>query len=147
MNNNGYTIERLIHGKTASYNTLPLWNYDALRSVFGPQHPSKYHGPIKTCGELEKLLADEQFRSCQAFQVRLRRDSRCKGTPADEAFSLSSSCLGSWMHLYQFVGRLKQSRRSIRRMWVGSQWVDRERCCTPPCSLITEPSMQETSRL
>ena len=69
LNNNGYTIERLIHGKDAFYNTLPLWDYDALRRVFGPKHPSKYHGPIKTCEQLDDLLADEQFQSADVFQV------------------------------------------------------------------------------
>ena len=69
LNNNGYTVERLIHGKTASYNELPLWDYDALRRVFGPKHPSKYRGPIRTCQELDTLLADEEFQTCPAFQV------------------------------------------------------------------------------
>ena len=63
-------MERLIHGKTADYNTLPLWDYDALRSVFGPKHPSKYHGPIKTSKQLDELLADEKFHKSEEFQVR-----------------------------------------------------------------------------
>lgn len=125
MNNNGYTIERLIHGKTASYNTLPSWDYDALRSVFGPQHPSKYHGPIKTREQFENLLADEQFQSCKAFQVRVVT-RLVQGTPADAAFSLWSSCLVSSTLQCQFVGPRKQWRRSIRRMRVVSQWVGRE---------------------
>ncbi|TKA73398.1 hypothetical protein B0A55_04283 [Friedmanniomyces simplex] len=54
LNNNGYTVERLIHGKQASYNTLPVWDYKQLCTVFGPEHPSKYHGPIKDDSELHK---------------------------------------------------------------------------------------------
>ena len=69
LNNNGYTVERLIHGKDAAYNTLPLWDYNALRSVFGPAHPSKYHGPIKTCEQLDELLNDETFHRAESFQV------------------------------------------------------------------------------
>ncbi|KAI7210258.1 pyruvate decarboxylase [Hortaea werneckii] len=69
LNNNGYTVERLIHGKNASYNTLPLWDYKALASVFGPQHPTKYYGPVRTCEALDHLLADEAFNACESFQL------------------------------------------------------------------------------
>lgn len=47
LNNNGYTIERLIHGKDAAYNKVPDWDYGALARVFGPGYPSKYYGPIR----------------------------------------------------------------------------------------------------
>lgn len=69
LNNNGYTVERLIHGKDASYNTLPQWDYKALASVFGPKHATKYYGPIRTCQALYHLLADEAFNACESFQV------------------------------------------------------------------------------
>ncbi|KAF2159364.1 hypothetical protein M409DRAFT_71039 [Zasmidium cellare ATCC 36951] len=69
LNNNGYTVERLIHGKDASYNTLPLWDYDALRKVFGPAHPSRYYGPIKTREQFDSLLKDEQFQRSEIFQL------------------------------------------------------------------------------
>ncbi|KAI7283094.1 pyruvate decarboxylase [Hortaea werneckii] len=69
LNNNGYTVERLIHGKDASYNTLPQWDYKALASVFGPKHPAKYYGPIRTCEALDHLLADEAFNACENFQL------------------------------------------------------------------------------
>ncbi|KAK5735678.1 hypothetical protein LTR17_008029 [Elasticomyces elasticus] len=69
LNNNGYTVERLIHGKTASYNTLPVWDYKQLCTVFGPEFPSKYYGPIKTCDELEKLLDDPELHKGDCFQL------------------------------------------------------------------------------
>ncbi|KAK5709260.1 Pyruvate decarboxylase 1 [Elasticomyces elasticus] len=69
LNNNGYTVERLIHGKTASYNTLPVWDYKQLCTVFGPELPSKYYGPIKTCDELEKLLDDPELHKGDCFQL------------------------------------------------------------------------------
>lgn len=69
LNNNGYTVERLIHGKDASYNTLPQWDYKALASVFGPKHATKYYGPIRTCQALYHLLADEAFNACESFQL------------------------------------------------------------------------------
>ncbi|KAK5756570.1 Pyruvate decarboxylase 1 [Elasticomyces elasticus] len=69
LNNNGYTVERLIHGKTASYNTLPVWDYKQLCTVFGPEFPSKYYGPIKTCDELEKLLDNPELHKGDCFQL------------------------------------------------------------------------------
>lgn len=39
LNNNGYTVERLIHEKTVSYNTLLVWDYKQLSTVFGPEIP------------------------------------------------------------------------------------------------------------
>lgn len=69
LNNNGYTVERLIHGKEAFYNSVPEWDYEALSRVFGPKHMSRYFGPIRTCEELERLLQDETFHKAECFQV------------------------------------------------------------------------------
>ncbi|EHJ08025.1 alpha-keto acid decarboxylase family protein [Staphylococcus simiae] len=35
INNDGYTVERLIHGMYASYNDIHMWDYKALPAVFG----------------------------------------------------------------------------------------------------------------
>lgn len=35
INNDGYTVERKIHGENALYNDIPMWDYKALPSVFG----------------------------------------------------------------------------------------------------------------
>jgi pyruvate decarboxylase len=37
LNNAGYTIERLIHGPNADYNTVAEYDYSALAQAFGPQ--------------------------------------------------------------------------------------------------------------
>ncbi|KXL48100.1 hypothetical protein M433DRAFT_2971 [Acidomyces richmondensis BFW] len=44
LNNNGYKIERLIHGRDADYNTLPQLDYAGLAKVFCPDKPSNYWG-------------------------------------------------------------------------------------------------------
>jgi pyruvate decarboxylase len=69
LNNNGYTVERLIHGKTASYNEVAILDYSLLAKAFGPAFPSKYHGPIKTCGELTDLVNDPSFGDADCFQL------------------------------------------------------------------------------
>lgn len=35
INNDGYTVERLIHGMYEPYNEIHMWDYKALPSVFG----------------------------------------------------------------------------------------------------------------
>jgi pyruvate decarboxylase len=69
LNNDGYTIERLIHGKDASYNKVPDWDYAGLAKVFGPEHPSKYWGPIGTADALDHLLADPEFNDDKSFRL------------------------------------------------------------------------------
>ncbi|KAF2654182.1 pyruvate decarboxylase [Lophiostoma macrostomum CBS 122681] len=69
LNNNGYTVERLIHGKTALYNEVAILDYSLLAKAFGPAFPSKYHGPIKTCGELTDLVNDPELGDANCFQL------------------------------------------------------------------------------
>jgi TPP-dependent 2-oxoacid decarboxylase len=35
INNDGYTVERLIHGEHQPYNDIHMWDYKALPQVFG----------------------------------------------------------------------------------------------------------------
>ena len=69
LNNDGYTVERLIHGKTAMYNKVPIWDYSLLAKTFGPSFPSKYHGPIDTCEKLRALIANPEFGNGEAFEL------------------------------------------------------------------------------
>lgn len=61
LNNGGYTIERLIHGKEAEYNDVAIYDYAILANAFGPAFKSKYHGTIRTCGQLIALLQTPGF--------------------------------------------------------------------------------------
>jgi pyruvate decarboxylase len=68
VNNGGYTVERLIHGMDAPYNTVPVWKYEKLCETFGPDYPSRYHR-VETGAELVKLLGDAQFNAADCTQV------------------------------------------------------------------------------
>ena len=68
LNNDGYTVERLIHGMEASYNTVPTWDYGALFQAFGPHFKTKSH-LVKTPDDLDALLADAEFNSAGCAQV------------------------------------------------------------------------------
>ncbi|KAF5100999.1 hypothetical protein DV451_002339 [Geotrichum candidum] len=59
LNNDGYTIERLIHGPTSSYNDINPWRYTQLLEVFNAQNYQNYS--IKTTGELDDIFESEEF--------------------------------------------------------------------------------------
>ncbi|KAI0198618.1 putative pyruvate decarboxylase [Astrocystis sublimbata] len=59
--NDGYTIERFIHGMDAPYNDVPTWKYRDLGTVFGGTPETVKSYAVKTPNELEGLLADEDF--------------------------------------------------------------------------------------
>lgn len=67
--NEGYTIERYIHGWDASYNDIQPWDYANIPKAFGAQDGYKGHR-IKTRDELNKLFADPTFRNPECLQVR-----------------------------------------------------------------------------
>lgn len=37
INNNGYTVERAIHGQNETYNDIQMWDYTKLANVFGTE--------------------------------------------------------------------------------------------------------------
>jgi pyruvate decarboxylase len=64
--NDGYTIERFIHGMDAEYNDVVQWDYKELVTVFsgGPEQQAKNGAKkyvVKTKDEVEKLFADKDF--------------------------------------------------------------------------------------
>jgi TPP-dependent 2-oxoacid decarboxylase len=63
LENNGYTVERMIHGENALYNEVARWDYSKVAELYGPNFTHKYHGPIKTNQDLEKLLSSGDLRS------------------------------------------------------------------------------------
>ncbi|KAI0597135.1 pyruvate decarboxylase [Biscogniauxia sp. FL1348] len=59
--NDGYTIERFIHGMDAEYNDIVEWKYKDLVDVFGGTEETVRKYVVKTKAELEALLADADF--------------------------------------------------------------------------------------
>ncbi|GEQ72209.1 hypothetical protein JCM33374_g5896 [Metschnikowia sp. JCM 33374] len=59
LNNDGYTIERLIHGETASYNDIQPWNNLQLLPVFGAKDYETIR--VSTVDEVNTLFANEAF--------------------------------------------------------------------------------------
>lgn len=61
LNNDGYTIERLIHGENAFYNDVHPWKYTKLLDLFNAKD---YDSPtVKTVGQLNNLFDSKEFSS------------------------------------------------------------------------------------
>jgi indolepyruvate decarboxylase len=56
LNNDGYTIERLIYGAQSSYNNIHPWRYGMLPRIFDEHDRSVVHR-VGTIGDLEEALA------------------------------------------------------------------------------------------
>ncbi|KAG7057537.1 thiamine pyrophosphate enzyme [Colletotrichum scovillei] len=68
LNNDGYTIERCIHGLHQSYNDVARWRYLQAPGFFGGD-PETYTGSAKTWGELEKVLTDDQLKDGKGLRM------------------------------------------------------------------------------
>lgn len=63
LNNNGYTIEKLIHGPTAAYNDIQPWKHQQLLEVFGAKPGNYENHTIKTVKDVAEIFNDEKFAS------------------------------------------------------------------------------------
>ncbi len=59
LNNEGYTIERLIHGREAQYNDIQPWDHKSLLPTFGSKN--YFTKTISTIGEFDELIDDKEF--------------------------------------------------------------------------------------
>ncbi|KAF2129817.1 pyruvate decarboxylase [Dothidotthia symphoricarpi CBS 119687] len=68
--NNGYTIERLIHGMEDPYNDVQEWKYKDLPATFGAKEGSVLTYRVETKEQLEDLFRDEEFSSGDTQKMR-----------------------------------------------------------------------------
>lgn len=80
INNEGYTIERCIHGKNAAYNDITSWRYLKAPALFGSPDEGEYAAhtwQIRNWGDFESVLGDENMlhakgiRMAEVFMPRL----------------------------------------------------------------------------
>ncbi|PKS08627.1 hypothetical protein jhhlp_005014 [Lomentospora prolificans] len=68
INNDGYTIERCIHGLNQGYNDVSRWRYLQGPSFFGAPEDT-FTGSAKTWAELCKLLCDEDLNNGKGLKM------------------------------------------------------------------------------
>lgn len=66
--NDGYTIERFIHGMEESYNDVQEWKYKDLVNVFGGEAKKAKTFQIRTKDEVNKLFQDKEFNAANVLQ-------------------------------------------------------------------------------
>ncbi|KAE8419761.1 thiamine diphosphate-binding protein [Aspergillus pseudocaelatus] len=65
INNEGYTIERAIHGRKQSYNDIAPWSHAQALSFFGAddRHAMQSYFSARTWGELDVVLRDKRIQA------------------------------------------------------------------------------------
>lgn len=66
--NDGYTIERFIHGMKAEYNDIVQWRYKDIPAVFGGTEKTTRSYQVRTKDELDSLLKDDSFNTAEGLQ-------------------------------------------------------------------------------
>lgn len=66
--NDGYTIERFIHGMDADYNDVQTWRYKDTVSTFGAKEGQARTYQVKTKDEIEALFHDKDFMAADKLQ-------------------------------------------------------------------------------
>lgn len=67
--NDGYTIERYIHGMDATYNDIGKWNYKELLPTLGAEEGTYKTYQVKTMKEVQGLLNDDDFAQSSKLRV------------------------------------------------------------------------------
>ncbi len=70
INNNGYSIERIIHGPKAEYNDIQPWRHTELLSAFGADPDRVRTYQARTHDEMERLFTNDEFNKAGRLQVR-----------------------------------------------------------------------------
>jgi pyruvate decarboxylase len=66
--NDGFTIERFIHGMDAVYNDIAAWSFKDLVNVFGGAEKNAKTFQIKTKDQVNELLEDKHFNAAKYLQ-------------------------------------------------------------------------------
>lgn len=66
--NDGFTIERFIHGMDAVYNNIAQWSFKDLVKIFGAKEGSYKTFQIKTKDQVHELFNDKEFNAAECLQ-------------------------------------------------------------------------------
>lgn len=68
--NDGFTIERYIHGMHAAYNDIQQWRYKDIPSVFGATLDKCKTYQVRTKDEVKQLFGDQEFGDPETKKLR-----------------------------------------------------------------------------
>lgn len=93
INNNGYTVERKIHGENQPYNDIHMWDYKLLPAVFGGKDKVAVHD-VETSEDLKNvfLQIDKEPNQMHFIEVKMgASDAPEKLDAIGKAFSKQNS--------------------------------------------------------
>lgn len=73
VNNDGYTVERKIHGENQPYNDIHMWDYKLLPAVFGGKDKVAVHD-VETSADLDKVLLEINKSPNQMHFIEVKMD-------------------------------------------------------------------------
>ncbi|EXJ55939.1 pyruvate decarboxylase [Cladophialophora yegresii CBS 114405] len=85
LNNDGYTIERVIHGLYQKYNDVARWRYLEAPSFLGAD-AGVFTARVKTWGDLQNVFAAEEFtngKGLRMVEIMLDREDVLEGPLMD----------------------------------------------------------------
>lgn len=68
LNNDGYVIERKIHGENAAYNEIASWRWQEMLHFFGAKEGSTASYRVSNRKELDQLFGDADFAKADKMQ-------------------------------------------------------------------------------
>lgn len=71
INNDGYTIERAIHGRTQAYNSVAAWRHPLAMSFFGADedHAKNNNFVARNWGELDEILKHDNIQNGKGLRM------------------------------------------------------------------------------
>jgi pyruvate decarboxylase len=69
INNNGYTVERCIHGQNEKYNDIFMWRYLEAPSFFGAKESKSNTFTVRTWGDLAQVMADDNLANGEGLRM------------------------------------------------------------------------------
>ncbi|KAL2808449.1 thiamine diphosphate-binding protein [Aspergillus granulosus] len=69
INNNGYTIERAIHGPEQGYNDIATWNHQLLLSAFGAKDGEVNSRVVDTKEAFEEAISSQEYTDLNSIQL------------------------------------------------------------------------------
>ncbi len=73
INNDGYTVERKIHGENEMYNDIQMWDYKLLPTVFGGKDEVCTHD-VNTSEEFQKVLLQVEAQPDRMHFIEVKMD-------------------------------------------------------------------------
>lgn len=71
INNDGYTIERVIHGRKQGYNDIASWNHEATLRLFGTgkEQSERNYFTMRNWQEVDSVLGDKSLQDGEGVKI------------------------------------------------------------------------------